>query len=124
MNKKGNRKILYSIVYSALSILSFWSWPFWVEVGGKVSAISDFNWFMFQTFNWSNAVFDISYFGPLMLSAVFLLLATYFGVMGVKQNSNNEKTGMLWIIVASIAFLSILLFIIGLIFIGQTYEIL
>lgn len=124
MNKKWNRKIIYSIVCSALSILSFWSWSFWVEVGGKVPAISDFNWFMFQIFNWPNAVFDISYFGPLVLGAIFLLLATYLGVMRAKQNSDNEKMGILWIIVASIAFLSILLFIIGLIFIGQTYEIL
>ena len=112
MNKKWNKKLLYSLTCLALSIASFLSWSFWMNVGGKLSVTNDFSWFMFQTFGWFYAILDISFFGPLIFGALFLFFAMYLGITGAKSY-DNQKKGVL-ISVSLVTYLSILLLLFAL----------
>ena len=117
---KLNKKLLYSLTCLALSIASFLSWSFWMNVGGKLSVTNDFSWFMFQTFGWFYAILDISFFGPLIFGAILLSLAIYFAVKGAERTPINLKRRILIIIIAPVAFASILLLITDLLIIFES----
>ena len=88
---KWNKKVLYSLTCLALSIASFLSWSFWMNVVSKMSPINDFDWFMFSRFNWLHAILDISFFGPLIFGALFLFFAMYLGITGAKSYDNQKR---------------------------------
>ena len=111
-NMKLNKKVLYSLTCLALSIASFLSWSFWMNVVSKMSPINDFDWFMFSRFNWLHASLDISFFGPLIFGALFLFFAMYLGITGAKSY-DNQKKGVL-ISVSLVTYLSILLLLFAL----------
>jgi len=106
---KWNKKLVYSVSFLILSVASFFSLSFWVEFGSKLSPVNDFSWFMFQTFGWFYAVTDLTSNAPLVLGAIFLFFAMYFGITGTKNYSNGKKVVLFS--VAFIAYLSLLLLI-------------
>ena len=106
---KWNKKLVYSVSFLALSLASFFSLSFWIEFGDKMSPVNDFSWFMFQTFGWLHAVTDLTFNAPLVLGAIFLFFAMYFGITGTKNYSNGKKVVLFS--VAFIAYLSLLLLI-------------
>lgn len=105
---KWNRKKWFAIVSLALSVASIWFWfSVWEYFAYKIplTLTNDFDWFIFKIFHWSHATSNIFFYGPLVLIAVFLILALYFWVMGVKHAYDNEEADILSIITDHLIYL-------------------
>ena len=113
---KWNKKLVYSVSFLALSLASFFSLSFWIEFGNKMSPVNDFSWFMFQTFGWFYAVTDLTLNAPLVLGAIFLFFAMYFGITGIKNYGNEKKAALFSVAFVTYLSLLLLLFTIVIIF--------
>lgn len=108
MNKKWNRKKWLPLGFVALSVESIYFWFFsWEYFAYKIplKIIYDFDLFIFKTFHWSYATSNIIFYGPLIFSAIMLLLALYFRIMTVKEDYDNEDTDVLSITIDSVVYL-------------------
>ena len=99
MNKKLNIKKWLPLIFFALFVVDFWFfWFGWKYFPYKIplTVINGSDWFMFKAFHWLHATSYIFGYGPLVSSAIFLLLALYSWIIGIKRDYNNEETDLLW----------------------------
>lgn len=113
MNKKFNKKVLYAIAFWMLSILTFGSFGFLVDLHKKIKTLNA-DYFMMKTLNLNFTTADIFYNGPFVLGVIFFIFYMYFGTAGLKDRFVKEKSGIS-IKIISLALSVTLLFLVGIV---------
>jgi hypothetical protein len=115
--KKWNKESLYSAVFLFLAFPSIYWLPDLLDLIDPLSIpVFRFNQFMLKICNGSCSFnfYDLTYWIPIVLSLVFLILSLYMGIKSIKKTSGGlEKGRVLGIISTTITSFVVVLIVIS-----------